>query len=351
MNSTDTYINLLQRLVATPSLSRTEDATADIIGLFLTEHGVTDVRRIANNVVAFRDDHDPARPTLMLNSHHDTVKPNAAYTRDPFTPTIEDGRLYGLGSNDAGASVVSLTAAFLQTLDLALPFNIVLAISAEEECSGENGMRRLLNEIGNIDMAIVGEPTSLHCAVGERGLLVLDCITHGVSGHAARNTGVNALYLALDDISKLRSMHFDRRSEILGDIGINVTMIEAGTQHNVIPPQCHYVVDVRTTDAYTNLQTLQLIRENLCADVTPRSTHLSASAISPSHQLVKAIDALGIKKVLSPTMSDMALMPFPSIKIGPGDSDRSHTADEYVNLDDIPRAIVTYINIIKSLKI
>ncbi|MCM1449520.1 MAG: M20/M25/M40 family metallo-hydrolase [Clostridiales bacterium] len=348
---TQTYISLLEQLIATPSISRDEAATATILEQFLSSHGVGEIKRIGNNIIAYRTDYDMSRPTLMLNSHHDTVRPNKGYTRDPFTPSIEAGRLYGLGSNDAGASLVSLMAAFIETQLLKLPFNIVLALSAEEECSGANGMKRIVNEIDCIDMAIVGEPTSLQCAIGERGLLVLDCVTTGESGHAARNTGVNALYKAVDDINKLRSLKFDRQSATLGDITLNVTMIEAGSQHNVIPDECKYVVDVRTTDAYTNLETLQIIRDTVTAEVTPRSTHLSASAIDSSHPLVQTIDRLGITKVLSPTMSDMALMPFPSIKIGPGDSCRSHTADEYVMIDDIRRAIDLYINIIKSIKI
>ncbi|MDE6449506.1 MAG: M20/M25/M40 family metallo-hydrolase [Muribaculaceae bacterium] len=344
------YIDLLARLVSTPSTSRDEDATARLLHSWLDDHGVA-TTRIANNIVARQPDFDPSRPTLMLNSHHDTVRPNPGYTRDPYMPTIEGDRLYGLGSNDAGASVVSLIAAFMQLKDDRLPINLMLAISAEEECSGINGMRRLVGEVGPVDMAIVGEPTQMRCAVGERGLLVLDCTSHGVSGHAARHEGVNALYKAVDDINRLRTLSFPRTSAMMGDVNINVTMIEAGTQHNVIPAQCRYVVDVRTTDAYTNEETVEIIRRSIDADVTPRSTHIRASAINDSHPLVKAIDALGIEKFLSPTTSDMALMPFPSIKIGPGHSARSHSADEYIGISEIQQAIDLYVKLIKTIRI
>lgn len=345
---TDEYITLLSRLISTPSISRAEGDTATIIESWLSGHGVA-TQRIANNIVARSAERDPARPTLMLNAHHDTVRPNPGYTRDPFAPVVENGRIYGLGSNDDGGSVVALIAAFMQLKDSMLPFNLILAITAEEECSGANGMRLLLNSIEPVDMAIVGEPTGMRCAVGERGLMVLDCTAHGRSGHAARGEGENALYKALDDIDRLRSLSFERTSALMGDIGINVTQIEAGTQHNVIPAECRFVVDVRTTDAYTNEETLELISRTIGSDVSARSTHLRASAISESHPLVKAVDSLGIGKFLSPTMSDMTLMPFPSIKIGPGDSARSHSADEYIIIDEIAQAIDTYIKLIKKI--
>lgn len=344
------YIDLLTTLVSTPSVSREEDATAGIIFSWLEQNGVN-ADRISNNIIARSNGFDPSKPTLMLNSHHDTVRPNPGYTRDPFAPAIEGDRLYGLGSNDAGASVVSLIAAFMTLRNYDFPFNLILAISAEEECMGPNGMRLLLKEIGPVDMAIVGEPTQMRCAVGERGLLVLDCVTHGVSGHAARHEGVNALYKATDDINRLRNIAFERSSALMGDININVTMIEAGTQHNVIPAECRYVIDVRTTDAYTNEETLAIIRNAVEADVTPRSTHIRASAIDDNHPLVKAVDTLGIDKFLSPTTSDMALMPFPSIKIGPGDSARSHSADEYVGISEIQQAVCLYVKLIKNIQL
>lgn len=349
MNHPD-YIALLQRLVETPSTSRDESATADILDEWLTTRGVK-TRRVTNNVIAYPAVWDADKPTLLLNSHHDTVKPNTGYTRQPYKATIEAGKLYGLGSNDAGGPLVALTAAFMYFKDRTLPFNIVLCLSAEEECSGVNGIRLALQHLGRIDMAIVGEPTCMKCAVGERGLLVLDCITHGNSGHAARFNGESALYKTIDDINRLRNLRFERESALMGRIGLNVTMIECGTQHNVIPATCKYVVDVRTTDAYTNEETLDIIRSTVNADVTPRSTHLRASAIEDSHPLVQAVDSLGIEKFLSPTMSDMALMPFPSIKIGPGDSCRSHQANEYVGTAEIDDGIEIYKRLIENIRI
>ena len=252
-------VELLQALIATPSLSRDEARTGDLLFAFLAEHGAAP-ERLHNNVWARAEGYDPARPTLLLNSHHDTVRPAASYTRDPFAPVIEEGCLYGLGSNDAGASVVALAETFLTFRRRRLPFNLVVALSAEEECMGEHGMRALLPALGKIDMALVGEPTGMQAAVGERGLVVLDGTARGKSGHAARNEGVNALYIALDDIARLRGFRFERESALLGPVGITVTQIEAGTQHNVVPDVCRFVVDVRTTDAYTNEEVVEILR-------------------------------------------------------------------------------------------
>lgn len=348
------YINLLRKLVSIPSLSREEDKTAVVLSDFLQEHGVS-VERIGNNIIARykakKDDvsNENRRPVVLLNSHQDTVKPSQSYTRDPFDSGTDSDRIWGLGSNDAGGCLVSLIATFLNFKDTELPFDLVLAISAEEECSGTGGMRMMLPHIGKVDMGIVGEPTSLQVAVGERGLLVLDCVAHGRSGHAARNEGENALYKALDDIQILRNFPFEKQSETLGPIGINVTVINSGTLHNVIPDECRFTVDVRTTDAYTNVETVELIRRKLTSDVTPRSTHLNASAIDSSHPLVKAATSAGSKPFLSPTMSDMALLPFPTIKIGPGESSRSHTADEYILTSEIEDGIEKYISLIENL--
>lgn len=341
-------IALLQTLVAAPSPSRDEGRTADLLFAHLTERGAAP-QRLHNNVWARGAHFDPARPTLLLNSHHDTVRPAAGYTRDPYAPTIEAGRLYGLGSNDAGASAVSLVQTFLHFRDRELPFNLLLALSAEEECSGERGMRALLPQLGHIDMGLVGEPTAMRAAVGERGLVVLDCTAHGRSGHAARNEGINALYLATDDIVRLRTMRFDRQSALLGPIGIAVTQIEAGTQHNVVPDTCRFVVDIRTTDAYTNEETVELLRAALSSECTPRSTRIRASALDAEHPLARAAAACGIASFVSPTTSDMALMPFPTLKMGPGDSARSHTADEYVLLDEIEAGIAGYRTFIERL--
>ena len=324
-HAADEAVGLLRELIARPSHSRSEEATAGLLFDFLAERGAAP-ERLHNNVWARAEGFDPARPTLLLNSHHDTVRPAGGYTRDPYTPTVEGDRLYGLGSNGAGASVVCLTETFLAWRQRPLPFNLVLALSSEEECMGEHGMRALLPALGRIDMALVGEPTRMQAAVGERGLVVLDCTARGRSGHAARGEGVNALYIALDDIVRLRTLRFERCSELLGPVGIAVTQIEAGTQHNVIPDRCRFVVDVRTTDAYTNEETVELLRRELRSEAVPRSTRVRASALAAEHPLCRAARAAGCTIFVSPTTSDMALMPFPSLKMGPGDSARSHTA-------------------------
>lgn len=341
-------ITLLKALIATPSLSRDEGATADLLFAFLHERGASP-ERLGNNIFARSAHFDPARPTLLLNSHHDTVRPSASYTRDPHTPIIEDECLYGLGSNDAGASVVCLTQTFLTFREQPLPFNLILALSAEEECMGEGGTRALLPLLGHIDMGVVGEPTGMRAAVGERGLLVLECEASGKSGHAARNEGVNALYIALDDISCLREFRFDRESELLGPIGIAVTQISAGTQHNVVPDSCRFVADVRTTDVYSNEQTVELLRAALSSQVSPRSTRIRASALDTTHPLALAAAAIGREAFVSPTTSDMALMPFPTLKMGPGDSSRSHTADEYICLSEVEQGIAVYEKLIVQL--
>lgn len=341
-------IALLEALVAAPSPSRDEGRTADLLAEYLARHGARP-ERLHNNVWARSEGFDPARPTLMLNSHHDTVRPAATYTRDPYAPAIEDGCLYGLGSNDAGASLVCLTETFLSLRAERLPFNLVLALSAEEECSGERGMRALLPAVGRIDMALVGEPTSMQAAVGERGLVVLDCTAHGRSGHAARGEGVNALYIALDDIARLRGFRFARESALLGPVGIAVTQIEAGTQHNVVPDVCRFVADIRTTDAYTNEETVEQLRAAMRSEAVPRSTRIRASALDAQHPLARAATAAGRRTFVSPTTSDMALMPFPSLKMGPGDSARSHTADEYVRLAEIEQGLEIYELFIRKL--
>lgn len=341
-------IELLQALIATPSPSRDEGGAADLLFAFLEAHDAAP-ERLHNNVYARSAGFDATRPTLLLNSHHDTVRPAASYTRDPYAPTIEGDRLWGLGSNDAGASVVSLVQAFLSCRNAPLPFNLVLALTAEEECMGERGIRALLPELGRIDIALVGEPTSMQAAVGERGLVVLDCQARGRSGHAARGEGVNALYIALDDIARLRAFHFDRTSLLLGPIGVAVTQISAGTQHNVVPDSCRFVVDVRTTDAYTNEETVALLRSAIRSDAVPRSTHIRASALDAAHPLARAAADAGRTAYVSPTTSDMALMSFPTLKMGPGDSARSHTADEYVLLSEIAEGIAAYGEYIEKL--
>lgn len=351
-----TAIDLLRRLIATPSPSRSESATADILEQWLSDTGIEQVKRLHNNVYAVAPGFDPARPTLLLNSHHDTVKPSSAYTRNPYAPDIEGDRLYGLGSNDAGASCVALACTFAHLYRRSdLPFNIILALTAAEEVMAPEGMRAMLpylTEQGMCpDMVIVGEPTGMMPAVGERGLLVLDCVAEGKAGHAARNEGVNAIYLAIEDIERLRAWVPDSCSQLLGPIKVSVTMIEAGTQHNVVPAQCKYVADVRTTDAYTNELTVELLRGVVRhSTLTPRSTHIQASAIPHDHPLVKAATELGLKPFVSPTTSDMALLHgIPSIKIGPGESSRSHSADEYVLISELNSALLIYPQLIGQL--
>ena len=347
-------IALLQKLIATPSLSGNESDTADILVAELASRGVV-VRRHHNNVWALSKGFDMYKPTLMLNSHQDTVKPSQNYTRDPFEPTIEAGKIYGLGSNDAGASLVSLVATFCNNYDTtSLPYNLLLALTAEEENMGEKGMRAFLPHLDMegivVDMVLVGEPTSMQPAIGERGLVVLDCTAHGKSGHAARNEGENALYKAMVDIERLRNFSFNKVSEVLGDIKITVTQISAGTQHNIVPDECRFVVDIRTTDAYSNEEVVELLQSALECEAKPRSTRVRASAIEPTHPLVEAAVAIGREPFISPTTSDRAIMQgLPALKMGVGESSRSHTADEFVLASEIEEGIAIYQKLLDEL--
>ena len=365
----DEAVNLLRHLISTPSPSREEAATADIWEEWLRNQGIDYVERLHNNVFAVAPGFNPERPTLMLNSHHDTVRPAASYTRDPYSPDIvtdptqpdiAGDRLYGLGSNDAGASGVALASTFLDIVEnpeacAGLPFNLILAITAAEEVMGEHGMRAFLPHLAERgltpDMVIVGEPTGMQPAVAERGLLVFDGVTIGKSGHAARNEGINAIYRAIEDIDRLRSFSPEKTSEVLGPIKVSVTMINAGTQHNVVPDKCTFVVAVRTTDAYTNEETVKLLQDTVkWSTITPRSTRVHASVIGNDHPLVKSAVALGRTPFISPTTSDMALMHgIPSLKIGPGESSRSHTADEYILLSELNEALHLYPSLISGL--
>ncbi len=352
------YISLLQELISTPSFSREESATAEIWEKWLKENGAGEVKRLHNNVYVLSKNFDPNKPILMMNSHHDTVKPATSYTRNPFSPDIEGDKLYGLGSNDAGAAGVALAMAFLALKDNEnLPVNLLLAITAAEEVMGELGMRAFLPHLANNgltpDMVLVGEPTGMQAAIAERGLLVLDCVAKGKAGHAARNEGINALYRAIEDIDRLRNFKTEKISNVLGPIKVSVTMINCGTQHNVVPDSCSYVADIRTTDAYSNEETVELLRQCVkWSELTPRSTRVHASVIDETHPLVKAATALGKETFISPTTSDMALMHgIPSLKMGPGQSSRSHSADEFVCLSEISQAIDTYIKLITTLKL
>lgn len=344
-------IDILSRLISSPSISRSENVTADIIFECLTESGFKP-ERLHNNVWAYLGEYNPKLPTLMLNSHHDTVRPSPGYTRNPYAPAVEGDRLYGLGSNDAGASLVGLLTVF-STLRPFRGFNVMFLATAEEEVTGACGMRAMVDywtRNGNMPRwAIIGEPTGMDAAIAERGLLVLDCIATAVGGHAARPGGENALYKALDDIERLRNLRFPGDSPLLGPIKLTVTQIEAGTQHNVLPTECRYVVDVRTTDALTNQETVDYIRRSISSDAVPRSTHIRASVISPEHPLVRAAVASGAKTFVSPTTSDQSVLPMvDTLKIGIGLSERSHTPDEYVLISEIEAGINRYKQIINT---
>ncbi|HTH57000.1 MAG TPA: M20 family metallo-hydrolase [Cyclobacteriaceae bacterium] len=342
-------IELLKKLIATPSFSREENRTADIIQEFFTSHQIPTHRK-GNNVWAINTHFEPSKPTLLLNSHHDTVKPNPGYTRDPFSPSIENGKLFGLGSNDAGGPLVSLIATFLHFHTRTdLKYNLVLAATAEEEISGHHGIESIWNDLPKIDCAIVGEPTLTDVASAEKGLLVLDCVAKGKAGHAAREEGVNAIYAALQDIEWFRSYEFPKVSRTLGKLKMSVTVISAGQAHNQVPPECKFTVDIRVPDSYSLEEVLEVIKKNVTCELTPRSLRLKPSGISENHPLILSAKKLGKKFYGSPTTSDQALIPASSIKMGPGDSARSHSADEFIYLDEIRAGIESYIQVIENL--
>ena len=342
-------LELLSDLIQIPSFSREEHGVAVKLEDFFTREGVI-FNRVGNNLWAANDHFDPTKPTVLLNSHHDTVKPNPQYTRDPFHAEIIDGRLYGLGSNDAGGPLVCLIATFLHFRSRPdLKYNLVIAATAEEEISGSGGIESIWHSLPRIDFAIVGEPTLCGMATAEKGLMVLDCIARGKAGHAAREEGINAIYLAMDDIEWFRNYRFPLESKTLGPVKMTVTIIGAGKQHNVVPAECQFTVDVRVTDAYTLEELLQIIRQHVKSEVTPRSMRMRPSGIADDHPLVKAATKLGLVTYGSPTTSDQALIPAPSVKMGPGDSARSHTADEFIYVDEIKQGIEKYIALLNEV--
>jgi len=343
-------IYLLKELIAIPSFSKEEDKTASCIEIFLRSFNIVSEKHL-NNIWARNKYFDESKPTILLNSHHDTVKPNKGYTLNPFSPTEKDGRLFGLGSNDAGGCLVSLIATFIHFYDKQnLKYNLLLAATAEEEISGKNGVEALLPYLGKIDCGLIGEPTLLQMAVAERGLMVLDCTSQGKAGHAARGEGENAIYKAINDIEWFQSFQLNKISDLLGASKMTVTVIETDNKaHNVVPSQCRFVVDVRINELYTFEEVIDTIKSHVQCEVQPRSTRLRSTSISLEHPLVQAGKALGKKCYGSPTTSDKALMPFPGLKIGPGDSARSHTADEYIFVDEIKEGIEFYIKLLNQV--
>ncbi len=342
-------IALLQRLIATQSFSSEEAETALLIADWFIANNIK-FKRSNHNVYALNKHYDATKPTLLLNSHHDTVKPNSAYTRNPFIPEISEGKLYGLGSNDAGGCLVSLLALFTYYYNHEnLKYNLIIVASAEEESSGQLGLISVLPSLPKIDVAIVGEPTLMQLAISEKGLLVLDCYAHGKAGHAAHGLGDNSIYKAMEAIEWIRKYEFPNVSETLGKIKMTVTQIEAGSQHNVIPAECHFVVDVRITDAYSNKEVLEIIKDHMQVEVKERSLRLNSSSIPAAHPLVKAGVALGRETYGSPTLSDQAVLTCPSLKLGPGDSLRSHTADEFIYVNEIEEGIQIYVDLLKRV--
>ncbi len=339
-------VELLKQLIATPSVSRNETAAADIMEKQMITYGLAPHRE-GNNVWVLSPDWDGSKPTLLLNAHIDTVKPADSWTRDPLKPTLEGDKLYGLGSNDCGGGLTTLLQVFRWLSLRPQPYNYVYLASAEEEVSGKDGFARALPLLPKIDVAIVGEPTGMQPAIAEKGLMVLDVITHGKSGHAARNEGVNAIYEALDDMIWIRDYKFQKVSPLLGPTKMTLTVVNAGTQHNVIPDLCTMLVDVRTNEYYTNEEVFDIIKQHVKGEVHAHSFRLHSSHIDPEHPLIQRCVSLGLKPYGSPTLSDQALMPWQSFKLGPGEPSRSHSADEYICISEMRDAFYTYLKILE----
>ena len=343
-------VNMLNSLIAIPSVSREEAAAADFLQNYIESEGMATGRE-GNNVWCLSPMFDLNKPTILLNSHIDTVKPISGWRRDPFTPREENGKLYGLGSNDAGASVVSLYQVFMQLCRTSQSYNLIFLASCEEEVSGANGVEKALKFLPPITLGIVGEPTEMQLAIAEKGLMVLDVTATGKAGHAAREEGVNAIYKAMDDIAWFRDYKFKKESAMLGPVKMSVTGINAGTQHNVIPDRCTFMVDIRSNELYSNEEIYEEVKKNVKSEVKPRSFRLNSSHIDENHPIVKRGLKLGFKTFGSPTLSDQALMSFPTVKIGPGRSSRSHTADEYIMIKEIEEAIGRYLELLDGLKL
>jgi len=342
-------VELLKNLIETPSFSGEEDKTARLIQNYLTDKGI-EFEVSDYNISAKNKYFDSAKPTILLNSHHDTVKPNKAYTKDPFNPEIEDGKLYGLGSNDAGGSLVALIATFIYFYKKAdLKYNLLLLAVAEEESSGELGIRSVVPKLPEIDFAIVGEPTLLHLAIAEKGLLVLDCYAYGKAGHAAHSLGDNSIYKAVEAIKWFETYKFSDVSDTLGEVKMTVTQIDAGEQHNVVPSSCHFVVDIRVNDKYSNQEVLDIVKNNVNVEVKERSLRLNSSSIPKDHEIVQAGIKLGREVYGSPTLSDQSNLTCPSLKLGPGDSLRSHTANEFIFVEEIHDGIEFYIKLLEEI--
>lgn len=345
---TEKAIALLKELISIPSFSGEEDKTGNAIEAFLQTFGVKTQRQY-NNVYAFNKYYDESKPTLLLNSHHDTVKPNSAYTKDPFHPHVEDGKLYGLGSNDAGGCLVSLLATFVHFYDKeGLNHNIIMAATAEEEDAGDKSLRGLLPILPKIDVAVVGEPTLMDLAIAEKGLVVFDAVVEGTPSHAAHPNDNNSIYNTIEVLQWFKDYTFEKVSDALGEVKMTVTQISAGKQHNVVPAQVDLVVDVRVNDCYTNQEIADMLQGEAPCKMTPRSLRLNSSCIDPDHALVKSGLALGRKTYGSPTLSDQAALTCQSVKLGPGDSTRSHSANEFIFVDEIEEGIALYIKILEG---
>jgi acetylornithine deacetylase len=341
------YIDLLTEMLSIPALSRSENSRADFLEAWCISEGFSLVRT-GNNLVVTAGE-DPASASVLLNSHMDTVSPGDGWKSDPFVPQTNDRIITGLGSNDAGASVISMLAAYKVLVEKNMAKKVVMVISAEEEVSGENGISAVLPALPELKMAIIGEPTSLQPAVAERGLMVIDALAEGVAGHAARNEGENAIYKAIADIQSIGKLTFDETSEWLSSPSVNITMINAGTAHNVVPATCHFVIDVRSNDRYPNRRLLELLKEKCNSELTPRSLRLNSSFLPRDHPLYEILNQMGLVPYGSPTLSDMALLQIPAVKIGPGDSARSHTANEYVRISEINSAVEIYTTLLEKI--